>query len=156
MFDWFRQRERRSDQPLKLVVIGREALPVPFDDDIIYLGFVSEEEKWQAMAACSWMLLPSRYESLSIALLETWMAGRPGIVSAESEVLKGHCRRSNGGLWFHDWRECEAIVQLVDTRTQAALGLNGRNYVKTSYSWSRVEREYLSVVSPQIDAKVQP
>ncbi len=32
--------------------------------------FVSEKEKWNAMAACDWLILPSEYESLSISLLK--------------------------------------------------------------------------------------
>ncbi|CAN5744993.1 hypothetical protein BH20VER1_BH20VER1_21090 [soil metagenome] len=51
------------------------------------------------MAACDWLLMPSYFESLSIVLLETWAVGRPAIVNAKAEVLKGHCARSNGGLW---------------------------------------------------------
>lgn len=144
MFAFFKGRAGVSGAPhFKLVVIGKEVLPVPFHDDIVYLGFVSEEEKWDAMAACDWMLLPSRYESLSISLLETWAAGRPGIVNAQSEVLMGHCRRGNGGLWYNDWKECEAILRLIDARTKDVLGQQGRAYVTERYSWSRVEGDYL-------------
>src|SRR5205085_6798946 len=78
LFEWFSNRSAALRR-FQLVLTGRETLPVPYDRDIVYLGFVSEEEKWNAMAACDWLILPSEYESLSISLLETWALGRPAI-----------------------------------------------------------------------------
>ena len=147
MFEWFLTRDREAGPQLKLVILGREAMPVPFHDDVISLGFVSESEKWSAMAACAWMILPSRYESLSIALLENWVAGRPAIVNAHSEVLRGHCQRSHGGLWYEDWRECEAIVRTVTGASQQILGNQGRAYVERNYSWEETERFYQETIS---------
>lgn len=141
LFDWFVARS--SDGPrYKLVMIGREVLPVPFHKQIIYLGFVPEQEKWNAMAACDWLILPSQYESLSISLLETWAVGRPGIVNGRSEVLRGHCQRSNGGVWYDDWRECEAFIRLMGADTKIRLGGQGRDYVFKNYTWDRIERAY--------------
>jgi glycosyltransferase involved in cell wall biosynthesis len=131
----------------QLVLTGREILPVPYDPDIIYLGFVSEEEKWNAMASCHWLILPSEYESLSLSLLETWAVGRPGIVNSKSEVLRGHCERSNGGVWYRDWADCEAFLEQVDDDTASALGRQGRDYVHRSYSWDRIRQTYLEAAS---------
>ena len=146
MFEWFQRRAASESNTHKLVVTGREVLPVPVHEKILYLGFVPEEEKWDAMAACDWMLLPSRYESLSISLLETWAAGRPAIVNAESEVLRGHCTRGHGGLWYADWRECDAILNTVDENTKATLGRQGQQYVEAHYSWERVVASYLGAL----------
>ena len=155
MFAWFLGRTQTNLPPYKLVLIGRETLPVPFADNIVYLGFVSEEEKWNAMAACDWMILPSRYESLSISLLETWAAGRPCLVNAGSEVLRGHCQRANGGFWFRNWEECESLLRSVDDKTKTMLGRQGRDYVRNNYSWSRIESEFLHTIgSPQAEGKI--
>lgn len=148
MFAWFQARTDLDGPRCKLVLIGCEILPVPFHDDIIYLGFVSEEEKWNAMAACDWLILPSEYESLSISLLETWATGRPAIVNGRSEVLRGHCRRSHGGLWYNEWNECEAILRLVEPETKMMLGTQGQDYVRTHYSWDRIESDYLRALDP--------
>ncbi|HVF71489.1 MAG TPA: glycosyltransferase family 4 protein [Chthoniobacterales bacterium] len=145
LFDWFVKRGDRL-RHFQLVLTGSEVLPVPYDPDIIYLGFVSEEEKWNAMAACRWLILPSEYESLSISLLETWMVGRPAIVNAKSGVLRGHCRRSNGGVWYRNWRECEAFLGSIDDPTMSKLGAQGKRYVAENYTWDRVESTYVSVV----------
>jgi glycosyltransferase involved in cell wall biosynthesis len=148
MFDAFVRFRANASDPYKLVVIGKEVLHVPYHADIVYLGFVSEEEKWNAMASCQWLLMPSAYESLSIVLLETWSVGRPAIVNAASEVLLGHCKRSNGGLWFETWDECAAIIDSIDRSTQEGLGQNGQVYVRENYSWERIEQIYLSSIHP--------
>jgi glycosyltransferase involved in cell wall biosynthesis len=144
LFEWFSQRGSRLEN-FQLVLIGREVFPVPYHKDIIYLGFVSEEEKWDAMAACTWLILPSEYESLSISLLETWAVARPGIVNARSEVLRGHCSRSNGGLWFDSWSECESLLQSIQEPTRSRLGRQGQAYVKSEYTWPHVEKIYNSL-----------
>ena len=63
-------RERGSIDA-RLVLIGTEVMPIPFHDDVIHLGFVPEQEKWDAMAACDWLMMPSPHESLSMVLLES-------------------------------------------------------------------------------------
>ena len=129
----------------KLVLAGNEVMPIPFHDDVIHLGFIDDEQKWDGMAACDWLVMPSPHESLSMVLLEAWAAGRPAIVTAEAEVLVGQCRRANAGLWYRDLPEFEAILRSVDDRTKVALGANGQRYVAKHYSWERVEADYLSL-----------
>ena len=59
-----------------------------------YLGFLPEHEKAAALAGARAVVCPSPFESLSIALLEGFALGVPGLVNARSEVLKEHCLRS--------------------------------------------------------------
>ena len=146
MFDYFLRLHNEYPFQYKLVVMGKEVMPVPFHDQIISLGFVSDEEKWDAMAACDWLVLPSPYESLSISLLETWSAGRPAIVNGNSDVLVGHCRRGNGGLWYESWEDYAAICCNIKESTRRILGKQGQEYVKSFYSWNRVESCYLKAV----------
>lgn len=130
----------------KLVLAGTEVMPIPFHDDVIHLGFVDEEQKWDAMSACDWLVMPSPHESLSLVLLEAWAAGRPALVTAEAEVLVGQCRRANAGLWYRDAQEFQSIVQLVDRPVKESLGANGRRFVAEHYSWARVESDYLALL----------
>lgn len=146
MFEAFARFGGNCSSNYKLIVIGREVMPIPYHPDIIHLGFVPEAEKWDAMAACDWILLPSPYESLSLTLLETWSVGRPAIVNAKAEVLKGHCLRANGGLWYTSWEECRVIVREIAAPTKDRLGQQGRRYVVDNYSWSRVESDYLAAL----------
>jgi glycosyltransferase involved in cell wall biosynthesis len=146
LFEYFNRRQREACVAEKLVLIGKETMPVPFDDQIIYLGFLPDEERWDAMAACEWIVLPSPYESFSLALLETWSVGRPAIVSAACEVLVDHCRQANGGLWYSNFDEWQSILTVVPDAVRKALGRQGMDYVRRCYSWPRIENQYRSLL----------
>lgn len=147
MFEYFTRWKAEVHSPYKLVLLGREVMPVPFHDDIVHLGFVSDEEKWSAMKACDWLLMPSPHESLSMVLLEAWSAGRPALVNAKCAVLVRHCQESHGGLWYDGFDEWRAALEGVDSDTKSVLGRQGQAYVRERYSWKRVEADYLDLIS---------
>ncbi|MBI5686315.1 MAG: glycosyltransferase family 4 protein [Verrucomicrobia bacterium] len=146
LFDYFRRVREADPTPRKLVLIGREVMPIPQDKDIVRLGFVDEQTKWDAMAACDWLVMPSRYESLSLVLLETWAAGRPAIVNGECAVLTGHCRKANAGLWYSSFEEFQAILSVAKDADKHAMGRQGAAYVRANYTWKAVERKYLDLL----------
>jgi glycosyltransferase involved in cell wall biosynthesis len=148
MIDYFTRRQDEYQTEDKLILVGTEIMPIPFHDNIIHLGFLAESERWDAMAACDWLLMPSRYESLSMALLEAWSVGRPAIVNRRCDVLTNHCRLSNGGVWYSDYDEWASVVTVVDAATKDVLGRQGQRYVEKHYSWRRVETDYLELVEP--------
>ena len=152
MFDYFLRWKSEGGGPHKLVLLGTEVMPIPFHDDIIHLGFVGDEDKWEAMSACDWLLMPSPHESLSMALLETWSAGRPALVNGACDVLTSHCRQSNGGLWYNNFQEWRAAMEVVDEGTKRTLGRQGQAYVQRRYSWERVERDYLALLDAENNA----
>ena len=146
MLEYFIRWKREVDAPHKLVLIGREVMPIPFHDDIIHLGFVSDEEKWAAMKSCDWLIMPSPHESLSMVLLEAWSVGRPALVNGACAVLTQHCQESNGGLWYDHFDDFSIVLSTVDESTRQVLGRQGREYVEDRYSWSRVESRYLEAL----------
>jgi glycosyltransferase involved in cell wall biosynthesis len=123
-----------------LALIGRLAMPEPRQEGVRYLGFLSEGDKATALAGALAVVCPSPYESLSIVLLEGLALGTPGLVNAESAVLREHCLRSNAGLFYEDGDEYAAAMDLLarDGRLRAAMGANGRRYVEREYRWSVV------------------
>jgi glycosyltransferase involved in cell wall biosynthesis len=150
MFEYFIRWKREVGAPHKLVLIGKEVMPIPFHDDIIHLGFVGDEEKWAAMKSCDWLIMPSPHESLSMVLLEAWSVGRPALVNGACAVLTEHCRESNGGLWYDDFDGFNTVLSTVDERTKQVLGRQGRGYVKNHYSWDRVESRYLEALKLRV------
>ncbi|MCR5529507.1 MAG: glycosyltransferase family 4 protein [Saccharofermentans sp.] len=144
LFKYFREyKDRHKDSTLKLVMVGKEIIEVPKADDIISLGFVSEEDKYGAIAASEFLVLPSKYESLSIVVLEAMKLGRPALVTAACDVLVGHCLRSNGALYYNGFYEFEGCTDYLLTHPHECelMGRNGIEYVDNNFSWkSIVER----------------
>jgi glycosyltransferase involved in cell wall biosynthesis len=105
------------------------------------LGFVSEQDKHDAMAGALAFCHPSVNESLSIVILESWLAGTPVLVHAGSEVMRNQCLRSNGGLWFRNYPEFEEALMLLIAQpdTRRALAANGKRFVESEYAWPAVE-----------------
>ena len=147
LFDYFIRARESGTIEHQLVTIGREVLPVPFHQDVIHLGFVDDQEKWNALAACDWLVMPSPHESLSMVLLEAWSVGRPAQVNGQCDVLRSHCQQANAGVWYEDYEEWAASLHSIGAREKEMLGRQGASYVTTNYSWERVERDYLSLLS---------
>lgn len=144
LFQWFMRYKQEQNTYVQLLCSGRLDMPLPSGQDIHYLGLLSEEEKFAAMAGAAVFVMPSPWESFSIASLEAWGVGTPVLANSDSAVVRGHCQRSNGGLYyrsFDEFREClNLILNRPDVRDR--LGQNGRNYVSSNYRWDIVEKRY--------------
>ncbi|MBQ9827683.1 MAG: glycosyltransferase family 4 protein [Lachnospiraceae bacterium] len=140
LFRFFREYKDRYPSDLKLVLMGRPVLQIPADPDIISLGFVSDEDKFNGIAASKLLVLPSPYESLSMVVLEAMSLKKPVLVNGNCRVLKDHCLLSNGGLYYYDDVEfCEALQYLINNReTAEIMGENGRAYVEAHYDWGSI------------------
>ena len=128
------------DGALDLVLIGRLAMAEPRQAGVRYLGFLPDDEKAAALAGARVVVCPSPFESLSIALLEGFALGTPGLVNARSEVLKEHCVRSGASLYYDDADEYGEAMNLVarDDSLHDALAASGRRYVEMEYRWDVV------------------
>lgn len=123
---------RRRLGDVTLVLIGPVHEPVPPTPGVVVCGFVDEAVERDAIAGARALILPSAYESLSIATLEAWLHGRPTVVNAGSDVLVGQTRRSGGGLWFRDAATLEAALLrlLRDPALGDRLGASGRAWTR--------------------------
>jgi glycosyltransferase involved in cell wall biosynthesis len=135
-----RYRAERPNGSLQLVLAGPANMPLPAHPAIRPLGFVSVETREALLARASLLVVPSRYESLSLALLEGWNHGRPALVNGRCAVLEGQVRRAGGGLYFRDYDEFACAVDYVLARPDIAheLGRQGLAYVEREYRWPRV------------------
>lgn len=153
LFDYFIKHRQEGRSPTKLVLLGKPVMSIPQHPDILPLGFVSEETKWNALAACEALIMPSLNESLSMVLLEAWSVGRPVMVNGGCEVLVGQCRRSNGGLWYSNYQEWTQILECLQSgRVSSVLGRQGWRFVRENYSWASIERAYLESVESLVAA----
>jgi glycosyltransferase involved in cell wall biosynthesis len=127
-----------------LALMGAKLMALPEEPFIRFAGLLSEGERIQALGAATVVICPSPYESLSLLALEAMSVGTPVLVNARSAVLVEHCVRSNGGLWYADRNEFIECLNLLmsDARLRAALGRNGRDYVRKNYRWEVVLGKY--------------
>ncbi len=140
----FYKEERPEMANLQLVLIGKQSMRLPEARDIRYLGFLDEADKFAAMAAATAVVVPSRMESLSIVALEAFSVGTPVIVNAGSKVLVDHSRTANAGLYYSDYDEFEAILDLLSSDKNLARGMGklGQKYIKENFGWEKLLNRY--------------
>lgn len=142
--DYMAAFRERTGRDVRLVFTGSGPIEAPasLEKAILDLGFVSEQEKREAMAGAVAFIHPSILESLGIVLLESWLARTPALVHAKSEVLRWQCARSGGGLWFRSYPEFEEeLLLLLDhADVRARLGAAGAAYVRSEYAWQAVRK----------------
>ena len=139
LFEYYEAYASVSAAPV-LVLAGPAKIPVPDHPRIRALGYVSDRMREALLAHARVLIVPSRYESLSIVLLEAWNHGVPAVVNAECKVLEGQVRRANGGLVYRSAAEFQVAIDylLSHPAERAGLGRQGRAYVDREYRWPTV------------------
>ncbi|MDE5620310.1 MAG: glycosyltransferase family 4 protein [Ruminococcus sp.] len=134
---------RRNNKNLRLVLIGGgETIK---GRNIIDLGYISQQDKYNAMSACEFLCQPSMNESFSLVIMENWLCKRPVLVHDGCEVTKNFVSESNGGLYFGNYPEFEACTDylLKNRKICEIMGLNGIEYVKSHFTHEIVTRKYM-------------
>ena len=131
-----------------LVLMGVKLMPLPEDRSVKFAGLLSDLERAQALEAATVVVVPSPYESLSLLALEAFSVGTPVLANARSEVLVDHCVSSNAGLYYADRYEFQECLSLLvgDERLRAAMGRNGRDYIRQHYRWDVILAKYEQMI----------
>ena len=151
--DYLLKYNNNSAKTLKLVLVGQVIMPVPASEDIITLGFVSEDVKINMMQNAKALVIPSFYESLSLVTLESMAYGVPVIANENCEVLKDHIHNSNAGFLFNDYSSFKNSIDTIlspDFDT-TILSENAKKYVAENYRWPATIEKYrkaIDYVSP--------
>lgn len=143
---FFQLFKKRNSSNLKLILIGggHIDIPKPIQSDIIDLGFIPLQDKYDAYEASELLCNPSKFESFSLIIMESWLCRSPVLVNGDCDVTKGFVSESNGGLYFYNYYEFEACVDyLLNHRKEALkMGENGREYVLKNFSWPVIVERY--------------
>ena len=122
LFDFFERYSRTVRGDLHLVLVGKTILPIPRHPRIHHLGFLADEQKFDAMAAADVLIMPSYFESLSMVALEAWAIGKPVLANGRCDVLKGQVIRSNAGLYYESFAEFAEALHAITSSPCAAPG----------------------------------
>jgi hypothetical protein len=149
LFTFFERYAVMYPHGLDLVLVGSPVLEIPKHPRIRHLGFLPDDDKFDAVAAADVLIMPSRFESLSMVALEAWAMGKPVLANAKCDVLQGQCLRSNAGLFYANYPEFAETLRAIDTTPslQAALGRNGRAFFERHYAWPVIIQKYVDMLS---------
>ena len=153
---YFMEFQKRTGSKLKLVLAGKKICRIPEHPDILALGFLPENEKFSAIAGAKAVVIPSRQMGVSMTLLESMAMSVPVLVNGGSPVLQGHCKKSNGGLFYQSYFEFEGALQYLTQHPVEYMQLcaNARAYITAYYDWESIMQRFQQIiewVSPEKD-----
>lgn len=131
-------RARYADAP-DLVLAGEAHMDVS-GEGVRYVGRIDEQDKHDALAGALSVVVPSRFESLSLLTLEAFAQSTPVLVNGHSDVLVGQVKRSGAGRAYKDLDSFITGLREVGEERNA-LGKKGLAYAK-KYSWPKVVAAY--------------
>jgi glycosyltransferase involved in cell wall biosynthesis len=148
LIEYFTQLKHDYPSPLRLVLTGPNKIGVTSSSDIVCLGQVSTHEKLALMGGAHLFVMPSQWESFSIATLEAMAQGTAVLVNGKCDVLLEHVARSGAGRSFIDSQSfAAAVLELL--HDDALLGLMGekaREYVVSRFQRGRIRDELVRQV----------
>ncbi len=139
----------------KLVVAGKpgwkfEPILKIIDDNkgqVIYLGHVSDSDRFQVLSQAELLVLPSLYEGFGMQILEGFAAGVPVATSNLSSMPEV---AGDAAIYFDpkDIRDIKDTIKsvILDKSLADSLRLKGRERLK-NFSWEKCARETLKVLT---------
>ena len=139
----------------KLVLAGRpghgyekiksQILNLKSKKDIVELGYVSEDEKWELLKKADVFVFPTLYEGFGIPILEAQSVGTPVVASNNSSISEV----ALDSALLVDPKNSEEIAESVnllisDKSAKNAIIAKGLENVKR-FSWEKCAREVASV-----------
>ncbi len=152
---WFLDyRQADPTQTLKLVLAGKcdEDLDLPANSAIRYLGYIDDQEKQRLLAHALCIVNPSRYESLSLIVLEAMALKRPALVNGHCAVLNDYARQTKTVFAYTDQQSFSTMLaKITQPNWQAAASTNTDldetlQWVLTQYSWTAILEKILGAV----------
>jgi len=150
--NYFKKFLEINKTDLKLVMVGSKEQPIG-NKNIIIFENLSAEKKFFVLQNCKLFVMPSYYESLNIAVLEAWLFKKPVLVNGESDVLKEHCLRGQGGLYFQNYEEFAECLGLLlkNNSISNELAINGEKYVRENYNWEVTKKKYKNFLEQSLN-----
>lgn len=144
-FEQYIKRHKQTSLLLVLIGGGEIEIKKTIADRVYDLGFIDIQDKYDAYAAAELLCQPSKNESFSLVIMESWLCGRPVLVHGGCAVTKNFVQESNGGLYFENYCEFEGCLDYFFNNKNIAseMGRLGGEYVKRNFSWDVITKRYL-------------
>jgi glycosyltransferase involved in cell wall biosynthesis len=150
LIDFFKRYVAEDqNRDLKLLMVGKPVMEVPDHPRLLLAGFVPETTKFHSIANSRFMVVPSPYESLCFAAIESWLLGKPILANGNCSVLRGQCTRSNGGLWYANYAEFRQGMDclLGNSSLAETMGRQGHTFAAQNYTWKEVDKKLIRILS---------
>ena len=143
---WFERYVQQQPDGAQLIFVGPGSVHIPAgrSDRIRDLGFVSVQDKRDALAAAAVLVNPSLNESFSLVLMEAWACGTPAIVHANCAVTREHVCRASGGLYACDSDSFSRKLDwlLLHPEEAGKLGASGQHYANSNFAWPVIRQAW--------------
>ncbi len=151
-FEWFLKYNKDTKKNIRLILIGKLYIDIPASNLIIHLGFVDDQTKFNLIRNTLFLFQPSRFESLSLVVLEAFCMKKPVLVHKNCEVMKNHVDDSGGGFYYNDYASfTHGFNQLTDDMVlNKAMGIAGKKYADKNYSWENIIGKFKNVIENKI------
>jgi len=141
-----------SDQDY-LQSIRERSRKLNISDKVIYVGFLTGNDKLSAFRDSYMVVYPSIYECFPLVPLEAAACSKPSIVT-EGGVMADIVKTGDFGFsvpYGKIFLLKEAILRLLnDEKLAKQMGINGKNFVAKNFSWETIvpqlENVYLNVI----------
>jgi phosphatidylinositol alpha-1,6-mannosyltransferase len=133
----------------------KSLVPAGLQDKIIFLGGVSEADKWSWLERADIFVMPARdmdgdIEGFGIVYLEANLAGKPVIAGASGGVRDAVTDGDNGLLVDPENVDSikTAIIRLAaDADLRAQLGRRGQERAKREFNWPQQSRKIADIIN---------
>ena len=146
LFEYFIAFKQKHPSSLRLVITGKDDMPVPAHEDIEFRGFVEAEEKFRLMGGAMSFVTPSPNESFSIVTLEAMAQKTPVLANSASTVLADHIEDSGAGQVYSDYESFESALLELSGAAAMAMGDRGREYVLSRYQTKTIKQALIAAV----------
>lgn len=130
---------------VKLLLVGKDYIGLGNFEKIIKTGFISEDAKIYLLRKSKALIMPSKYESLSMVTLEAMQEGKIVVVNGGCKVLMDHIKYSGVGFYYNNFEEFEKVLDKVlelDSKDVARIYQKSVAYVQENYAWDKVLNKF--------------
>jgi glycosyltransferase involved in cell wall biosynthesis len=138
---------------IRLVVVGGEsvvfaALPAQLRDfkNVVFKGYVADDEKWSLLKGAEFLLLPSFLEGFGLPILEAFKAGTP-VVASDIPVFRELFADAIEYVNPHSDEDIGRGIHEVVTNRARKNGLVGRGRkIASLFSWKSAAQKYVQIL----------